>query len=148
MRAVGQADRSRTARDFLHGDAMLEITESGAAIFFLDRNAVKTERAKPRPEIARELVGLVDLGCTRRDLIRGKIANRLADRIGGLAKIEIEGTNSIGNGHESLPQARSETGRVLSRERPCHGEVAERRAGSTAFFRQDRRAMPARAMRP
>ena len=92
-------------------DAMLEIAEPGAAIFFLDGNAVQTERAELRPEIARELVGPVDLGGARRDLIRGKIADRLADCIGGFAKIEIEGTSTYWKWpRKCLPQARPETG--------------------------------------
>src|SRR5450631_3354677 len=69
MRAVGQADRRRRARHFLHCDAVLEIAEAGAAIFLLDGDAVQTERADLGPEIPRELIALVDVGGARRDLL-------------------------------------------------------------------------------
>src|SRR5690606_17789865 len=108
--------------------AVLEVTQAGAAVFFLDRHAVKAERAKPRPEIARELVGPVDLGGTRRDLIRREIADRLADRIGGLAEIKVE---SIGDGHAKLLPAQPKGRSRFAPKRPCHGEMTERRASAT-----------------
>ena len=90
MRAVGQADRGGRARHLLHGEAVLEIAEAGAAIFFLHRDAVQAERADLRPEIARKLVAAVDLGGARRDLVGGEVENGLADRVRSLAEVEIE----------------------------------------------------------
>ena len=97
MRAVGQADRGRGARHFLHREDMLEIAEAGAAIFLLDRDAVQAERADLRPEVARELVGAVDLGGARRDLVGGEVGDRLADGVGGLAEVEIEHFLRVGD---------------------------------------------------
>ena len=79
MRAVGQADRGRAARDFLHRHAMGEIAEPGAAVFLLDGDAVQAERAHLRPQIAREGVGLVDLVGARRDLVVAK-SSRVVSR--------------------------------------------------------------------
>src|SRR4051812_33674172 len=90
MRAIGQADRRRGARNLLDRDAMLEITEPAAAIFLLDGDAMQTERADLRPEIARKLVALVDLGGARRNFARRKILHGFADRVRGFAEIEIE----------------------------------------------------------
>ncbi len=97
MRAVGQADRRRSARDFLDRDAMLEIAEPGAAILLLDGNAVQAERADFRPEIPRELVALVDLGGARRDLVAGEILHGFADGVRGFAEIEIEHPLRVGD---------------------------------------------------
>src|ERR1700724_1176749 len=76
---------------------MLEIAEASAAILLLDGNPVQSERADLRPEIARELVALVDLGGARRDLVAGKVLHRLADRIRGLAAIESEHPLRVGD---------------------------------------------------
>ena len=40
MRAIGQADRGRGPRHFLECDAVLEIAEAAAAVFFLDGDTV------------------------------------------------------------------------------------------------------------
>ena len=97
MRAVGQADRGRRPRHLLHRKAMLEIAEAGAAIFFLDRDAVQAERADLRPEIARKLVAAVDFGGARRDLVGREILHGLADRVRGFAEVEIEHLVRVGN---------------------------------------------------
>src|SRR5580700_4884760 len=81
---------------------MLEIAEARAAIFLLDGNPVQPERANLRPEVARELVAFVDFGGTRRDLVAGKVLHRLADRIRGLAEIEIEYPLRVGDHDRSL----------------------------------------------
>src|SRR3954471_19256494 len=87
MRAVGQADGGGGARNFLHGAAMLEIAKARAAIFLFDGNAVQTELAELRPQVARKLVRLVDFGGARRDLMRREVAHGFADRIRRLAEI-------------------------------------------------------------
>ena len=97
MRAVGQADRGRGARHLLHRDAVLEIAQARAAIFLLDRDAVQAERADLGPEIARKLIAAVDFGGARRDLVLRKRMHRLADRVRGLAEIEIEHPMRVGD---------------------------------------------------
>jgi hypothetical protein len=69
MRAIGQPDRSRGARDFLHRDAVLEIAEPRSAILLLDGNAMQAERAELRPKVAGELIALVDFFGPRCDLV-------------------------------------------------------------------------------
>src|SRR4051794_22129812 len=90
VRAIGQTDRRRRARHFLDRDAMLEIAEAGAAILFLDGNAVQAERADFWPEVPWKLVALVDFGRARRDLLARKGKHGLADGIRGFTEIEIE----------------------------------------------------------
>ena len=90
MRAVGEADRRRAAADLLDCNAVLEIAEARAAVLLLDRDAVQAERAHLRPQLARERVGLVDLGGNRRDLVGGERAHRVAQLVGRFAEAEVE----------------------------------------------------------
>ena len=76
---------------------MLEIAEPGAAIFLLDGDAVQAERADLRPKVARKLIALVDFSGARRDLVVRKALHGFADRVGGLAEIEIEHPMRIGD---------------------------------------------------
>src|SRR5882672_6571554 len=97
MRAIGQADRGRCARNLLDRDAMFEVAEPRPAILLLDRDAVQPEFAKFRPQIARELIGLVDVRGARRDLVACKIVDRVANCVRGLAEIEVEHAMRVGN---------------------------------------------------
>ncbi len=90
MRAVGEADRGRAARYFLHRDDVLEIAEPGAAEFLLDRDPVQPQRTHARPQLARKPVVAVDLGGDRRDLVGGERAHGVAELVGGLAEVEVE----------------------------------------------------------
>src|SRR5262249_25100801 len=90
MGAVRQADRRRTARDFLHGHAMGKVPEAGTAVFFLDRDAVQPERTHLWPEIARESVRFVDLVGARSDLVLGERAGGLAQHVDVFAESEVE----------------------------------------------------------
>src|SRR3546814_6031415 len=56
MRAVAETDRSRGAADLLHRDDVIEIAQAEPAIFFLDGDAVESQRAHFGPERAIELV--------------------------------------------------------------------------------------------
>jgi len=58
-----------------------EVAQAGAAVFFLDGDAVQAERAHLRPQVAREGVGLVDLVGARRDLVVGKAPRRVAKHV-------------------------------------------------------------------
>src|ERR1700704_1620208 len=69
MRAVGEPDRCRRPGNLLDRDAVLEIAQPRAAILLLDGDAVQAERADFRPQVARKLIALVDVGGARRDLI-------------------------------------------------------------------------------
>ncbi len=121
MRAVRQADTRRAAAHLFHRHAMLEIALPRAAPFFIDCDAVQAERAKLRPQIAREGVAAVDLVGAWRDLVRGETAHGIAQHVGGLAKAEIELEIGIGD-HACLsigwPASRSpRSGRRLVRSR-------------------------------
>src|SRR5215469_10203399 len=104
MRAIGQADGRGSPRNLLQRDAMLEIAEPCPAIFLLDRDAMQPERADLRPEVARKLIALVDLGGARRDLIAGEIVNGFANCVRGFAEVEIEDAVRVGN-HGRVPPA-------------------------------------------
>ena len=97
MGAVGEADRRRGAAQLLDRDDMLEIAQPDAAILLLDGDAVQAELAHLGPQLAREAVGLVDLGGDRRHLGRGEALDLLAQRIGGLAQAEVERRHRIGD---------------------------------------------------
>src|SRR5262249_45887438 len=88
MRAVRQANRRRSAGNFLHRYAMGEVAEPGAAPFFLDRDAEQPERAELWPQLARESVGAIDLLGARRDLVLGEVAHRVAEHVDTAAKPE------------------------------------------------------------
>src|SRR6195952_5952784 len=83
---------------------MLEIAQPRPAIFLLDRNAVQAERADFRPQVAGELIALVDFLGTRRDLVAGKIVHRLAYRVRGFTEIEIEHRIRVGNHGRAPPE--------------------------------------------
>ena len=74
MRAVGQADRAGGAADLLHGHAVREIAEAGAAELLLDGDAVQAELAELRPQIAREACCC---GRSRRRAARSRAAAKL-----------------------------------------------------------------------
>src|SRR5262249_19470314 len=95
MRAVGETDRGGRARDFLHGDTVLEVAETRAAPFLLDRDAEHAELAELGPEVTREGVAAVDLVGTRRDLVGRKAAHAVAQHVGGLAQAEIEAADVV-----------------------------------------------------
>ena len=102
MRAIGQADRGRGPRHFLHRDAVLEIAEAAAAVFFLDGDAVQAERADLGPEIPGELVAAVDFGGARRDFVLRERIYRLAYSVRSLAEIEVEKQRSVRGHHFPL----------------------------------------------
>ena len=66
---------------------MFEVAEPCPAIVLLDRNAMQAERAEFRPEITRELVGLVDVGGAGRDLMTCEILDGIANRVRSFAEI-------------------------------------------------------------
>src|SRR5262249_26340347 len=97
VRTVGEPDRGRAARDFLHGDAVRQVAEPRAAELLLDRDAMQPERAHARPQVARERVGAVDLAGARRDLVGRESAHSVAQRVDVLAEAEVEAAPGIGD---------------------------------------------------
>src|SRR5262245_43652787 len=81
VRPVGQPDRARGARDFLHGDAVLEIAEPEPAEGLVDRDAVGAELAELGPKVAREAVAAVDLVRTWRNMSGREAAHTLAQHV-------------------------------------------------------------------
>src|SRR5947208_4043067 len=93
--AIGEPDRCGGARDFLHGNAVLEITEPCPTPFLLDRDAVHAELAQLGPEIAREHIAAVDLIGARGNAFSGKTAHALAQHVDRLAQAEIKDANVV-----------------------------------------------------
>src|SRR5271165_3896430 len=91
MRPVGEADRGGAAADLLHRDAMGKVAHASAAIFFLDGDPVKTERAHLGPQLDRKAVGTVDLRGERRDAVLGEAANRRSQHVDLGAEVKVEG---------------------------------------------------------
>ena len=105
MRAVAQADSGRRAAEFLDRHDVLKIAQARATIFLRDRDAVQAKIAHLGPQLAREAVGLVELGGNRRHFGRGKALNLVAQCVGGLAQTEVEGWHGIGDHDRDLPVA-------------------------------------------
>ena len=80
MGAVGQADRGRGARDFLHRHDVGQVAHVGAAVFFADGDAEHAQLAHLAPQVHRELVAAVDLGRARGDLGGGELLHGFAQR--------------------------------------------------------------------
>ena len=76
---------------------MAEITEAEAAIFLRRGDPVQPKRAHFRPQIAGKAVVAVDLGGARRNLIVGKLARRLTDRVRVFAEVKIERGGAVGD---------------------------------------------------
>ena len=90
VRAIGQADRSRSATDFFHRDHVRQIAHIGPAIFLGDGNAEHPELAHLAPQVHRELVARVDLGRARRDLLLRKMLHCIAQCVDLFAKLKIQ----------------------------------------------------------
>ena len=102
MRAVGQPDRGRAARNLLHGDDMGEIAHVGAAILLRRGHAEQAEIAKTLPEVGREQVGFLDLSGARRHLRLDKGAHGVAQHADVLAQIEVDARDVQGNSSRFL----------------------------------------------
>ena len=96
---VGQADRGRSAGDFLQSDDVGKIAHAGPAVFLASGHAEQTHLAKFPPQISREFVGAVNFGRPRRDFDVGKGFDRIAQQIDVFAEGEVE----AGNVHGSSP---------------------------------------------
>src|SRR4029077_18426878 len=73
---IGEPDRGRGAADLLHRDAMREVAHAGAAILFLDGDAMQAELAHLRPQLDRKAVGSIDLGGKGCHAVFGKATYR------------------------------------------------------------------------
>ena len=82
---------------------MLKVSETRAAVLFLNGDAEQTEGTQLGPEIARKLIALVDFFGARRDLVGREIANSVANGIRRLAEIKIENTVRVRN-HRRSPR--------------------------------------------
>src|SRR5438034_11454095 len=90
---------------------MLEITHSGAAVLLLDRDSKHAKRAELAPQVRRELVRAIDFRSTGRNLRRGKIGHALAQHIGSLAEIEVQGLGLVAqHGRRSLSYSLAASG--------------------------------------
>ncbi len=99
MGAVAQADRGRGAGDFLHRDDVFEVAEAEAAELFLDSDAVQAQFAHLGPQVAGELVLLVDFGGAGGQPFGGPAGGGVADGVSGLAEAEFHGLGREGNAH-------------------------------------------------
>src|SRR5271155_5613189 len=104
MRAVGEPDRGRGARNLLHGDAMSEVAEPCTAQFFLDRDTEKPKRPELWPQFARKAVIAVDLTGERRNLVLGEGPRGVAQHLDLVAEAEIETGKAVRN-HRTLHPA-------------------------------------------
>src|SRR6266850_1192124 len=54
MRAIGEPDRCRGARNFLHRDDVRQVANRATAVFLLDGDAKQAERTELAPQVGRE----------------------------------------------------------------------------------------------
>ena len=90
MRAVGQADRGRGARDFLHRDDVGEVAQARAAVGFGNRHAEQAQLAELLPHVGGEFVLRVDLGRARRQLRIAHALHGIAQGVEFLGEVGIE----------------------------------------------------------
>jgi len=90
VRAVRQAHRGRCARNLFHGHDVGQVAQLGAAVLLLHRHAVQAEVAELLPEVVREQVVAVDVGGAGGDLVGGEVLDRAAQRVDGLAQVEVQ----------------------------------------------------------
>lgn len=100
MRAVGKADRPGRPADLLHGDAVVHVTEPEPSVLLWRGEAVQVEVPHELPQIhlLGEVVGGVDPGGVRRDVLLREPVHALLELLLGV--VEEEG----GGGRE--PAAR------------------------------------------
>ena len=90
MRAVGKANRGRSAADFLDRDDMLQIAKAKAAIGFVHSQAMKPEFTHGRPQfLARKPVISVDFRREWGDFVGCETVSRIADHVRVFAKGEF-----------------------------------------------------------
>ncbi len=90
MGAVGKANRTGSAGDLLHGNAMFHVAEPRSAIFLLHGDAEHAESAQFRPEMARKRIAAVDFIRKGSDFISCKTLHCLANGLRRLTETEIK----------------------------------------------------------
>jgi hypothetical protein len=100
VRAVGQSDRTRCARDFLHRDEVGQVAQLGTAVFARHRHAEQAHLAELLPQVGREQVFPVDQVRARSDFLLRELAHRFTQEV----EIFTEGKRS----HAGSPSGRRE----------------------------------------
>src|SRR5271170_2088498 len=124
---------------------MREIAHAGAAIFFLDCDAVQAERTHFGPQLDRKPIGPVDLGGERRYSILGKAADCGPQHVDLRAEVKVEGRKPRVL-HESAGGGCGWCGREASN---FHGVSPTATSTLRVYqFRHDRTTGPARVANP
>ena len=79
-----------TAVYLFHRHDVREVTQLGAAVFLFHRHAMQAQFAELGPEVVREQVVAVDLGRARRDFRGDEGLDGVAQRIDGVAQVEVQ----------------------------------------------------------
>src|SRR5207248_2059485 len=90
------------AAHLLHRNAVLQVAQPGAAVFFLHGDPEKAQFAQLRPEMAREFVRAVDFVGQWRNFVAAETPHRIAQEVRGVAKPEIERRIGVTNHGWSL----------------------------------------------
>src|SRR5687767_125334 len=101
MGTVRKANRTGSAGDLLHGNAMFHVAEPRSAVFLLHGDAEDAESAQFRPEMARKRIAAVDFMGNRSDFIACKIFHCLANGLRRLPETEIK-TAIIASAHMDM----------------------------------------------
>src|SRR5262249_51442491 len=89
MGPVGEADRARGARDFLHDGGVSQIAQARATPALRHGDTQQPLLSERRPQVARKLVAAVYLGGARRDPLGGEAPHLGADLLEALIEPEI-----------------------------------------------------------
>ena len=130
---VAQAYRGRRTADLFHRHDVLEIAHAGAAQLRFDGDPEQAQLAHLAPQVGGEFVVPVDRLGPRRDLAGGEIGHRIAKRMNGLAKTEVERRQPVGERHNEDSIGSRAKSEVHSRSvtegamRPAPGRLKNRR---------------------
>jgi hypothetical protein len=88
--AVAQAHGRAGAADLLHRHHVREVPHVGTAVLLRHGDAQHAQVAHLAPQVHRELVAAVDFGGAGGDLLVGKGAHRVAQRVDVVTELEVE----------------------------------------------------------
>ena len=108
VRPIRQPHAGARPADLLERHAMLEIPHRRAAILLAGSDAEHAERTHLAPEVGGEIVGPIDVGGARGDLVMRERLDAGAQHVGGLAELEVQRRRPVRKGcrHRGFPSLR------------------------------------------
>ena len=146
VRAVGQADRGRGARDLLHRDDVFQIAHAGAAVFLLHGDAEHAEVAELAPQVHRERIVAVD---RRRRAARSRRRRKASTVARSMSAVSPRSKFRPGRRFARTPSGHPLPGSIVwITSKPSNSRMAEIQAAVAVLHRCARGGMPRIASRP